>query len=97
MEYNKVHNITPTTTGKTREEILNQKSILDVRGNKAKAYVEPMEDLIAADPLLEYFNKDQIKSLITETETKMRQAAKDLDFISAARYRDELTALKKKL
>lgn len=97
MEYNRVHNITPTTTGKTREEILNQKSILDVRGNKAKAYVEPMEDLIAADPLLEYFNKDQIKSLITETETKMRQAAKDLDFISAARYRDELTALKKKL
>lgn len=97
MEYNRIHNITPTTTGKTREEILNQKSILDVRGNKAKAYVEPMEDLIAADPLLEYFNKDQIKSLITETETKMRQAAKDLDFISAARYRDELTALKKKL
>lgn len=97
MEYNRLNNITPTTTGKTREEILNQKSILDVRGNKAKAYVEPMEDLIAADPLLEYFNKDQIKSLITETETKMRQAAKDLDFISAARYRDELTALKKKL
>ena len=98
MEYNRVNDITPRTTGKTREEILNQKSILDVRGNKPKPYIEPEFDMnLAADPLMEYFSKDQIKNLITETESKMRQAAKDLDFISAARYRDELTALKKKV
>jgi excinuclease ABC subunit B len=98
MEYNRLNDITPRTTGKTREEILNQKSILDVRGNKPKPYIEPEFDMnLAADPLMEYFSKDQIKNLITETESKMRQAAKDLDFISAARYRDELTALKKKV
>jgi excinuclease ABC subunit B len=98
MEYNRVNDITPRTTGKTREEILNQKSILDVRGNKPKPYIEPEFDInMAADPVVAYLNKDQIKNLIAETESKMRQAAKDLDFISAARYRDELTALKKKV
>jgi excinuclease ABC subunit B len=98
MEYNLQNNITPRTVGKSKEDILNQKSILDIRGQKPKAYVEPEFDMdIAADPLVSYLDKDQIKSLITETEIKMRQAAKDLDFISAARYRDELTALKKKL
>jgi excinuclease ABC subunit B len=97
MEYNQIHNITPTTVGKSREEILAQKSILDVRGAKAKAYIEPEIESLAADPVLQYMNKDQIQKLVHETEAKMKQAAKDLDFISAAQYRDELLALKKKL
>jgi excinuclease ABC subunit B len=42
-------------------------------------------------------DKDQLQILIQNTEAKMKQAAKDLDFISAAQYRDELFALKKKL
>ena len=97
IEYNTLNNITPTTVGKTREEILAQKSILDIRGAKSKAYVEPEIDTIAADPVMQYMNKDQIQKLIHDTEAKMKQAAKDLDFISAAQYRDELLALKKKL
>lgn len=97
MEYNRINNITPTTVGKTRDEILAQKSILDVRGAKSKAYIEPEIDSLAADPVLQYMNKDQIQKLVHETEAKMKQAAKDLDFISAAQYRDELLALKKKL
>ena len=97
MEYNRIHNITPTTVGKTRDEIVAQKSILDVRGAKTKAYIEPEIDSLAADPVLQYMNKDQIQKLVHETEAKMKQAAKDLDFISAAQYRDELLALKKKL
>jgi excinuclease ABC subunit B len=97
IEYNTLNNITPTTIGKTREEILAQKSILDIRGAKSKAYVEPEIDTIAADPVMQYMNKDQIQKLIHDTEAKMKQAAKDLDFISAAQYRDELLALKKKL
>ncbi len=97
IEYNTLNNITPTTVGKTREEILAQKSILDIRGAKSKAYVEPEIDTIAADPVMQYMNKDQIQKLIHDTEAKMKQAAKDLDFISAAQYRDELLALKKKI
>jgi len=95
--YNKEHGITPATIKKTKEEILNQKSILDIRGKKPTAYIEPEEPSLAADPLINYMSKDQLDRLIRETEAKMKKAAKDLDFITAAQHRDELFALKKKL
>jgi len=97
MAYNEKHGIIPKTVSKTREEILNQGSILDIRGNKTNAYIEPDELSIAADPIVEYMTKDQLEKMIAETERKMKKAAKELDFISAAQYRDELFALKKKL
>ncbi|MBK8620941.1 MAG: excinuclease ABC subunit UvrB [Saprospiraceae bacterium] len=97
ITYNEEHGITPTTISKTREEILNQKSILDIRGKKPIAYVEEAIQIVAADPVVEYMNRDQIQKLISDTEYKMKQAAKDLDFITAAQLRDELMALKKKI
>jgi len=97
IAYNEKHGITPKTVSKTREEIMNQGSILDIRGKKTNAYIEPEELSIAADPIVEYMTKDQIEKMIAETERKMKKAAKELDFISAAQYRDELFALKKKL
>ncbi len=97
MAYNEEHGITPRTVSKTREEIMSQGSILDIRGNKTNAYIEPDELSIAADPIVEYMTKDQIEKMVAETERKMKKAAKELDFISAAQYRDELFALKKKL
>ena len=51
---------------------------------------------IAADPLMEYLDKDQLKHLIDQTRKKMETAAKDLDFMEAARLRDELFELEKK-
>jgi excinuclease ABC subunit B len=96
MEYNEKHNITPTTITKSREEIFNQRSILDIRG-KQDYYIEPEQPSIAADPIVAYMTRDQVEKLISETEKKMKKAAKDLDFITAAQYRDELFALKKKL
>ena len=95
-EYNFKHGITPVTLSKTREEILSKKSILDIRDIERSAYVEP-ENNMAADPLIDYLDKTQIKKLISETELKMKKAAKDLDFISAAQYRDEINMMKKKL
>jgi len=97
MAYNEEHNITPTTIFKSKEEITNQQSILDIRGKKHQVYVETEEPNIAADPLISYMDKDQLEKLIVETERKMKAAAKELDFISAAQFRDELFALKKKL
>ncbi len=96
MAYNEKHGITPTTISKTKDEIMAQKSILDIRGGKNKAYIESDEASIAADPIIKYMSKDQLDTLIIETERKMKKAAKDLDFITAAQYRDELFALKKK-
>ena len=97
MEYNEKHGITPTTVIKSREDILSQSSILDIRGKKSKAYIEPEEPSLAADPVIGYMTRDQIERMVTETEAKMKKAAKDLDFITAAQYRDELFALKKRL
>jgi excinuclease ABC subunit B len=51
---------------------------------------------MAADPLIAYLSREQLEKLIAETERKMKAAAKDLDFIAAAQYRDELLALKEK-
>ena len=97
ITYNKKHNITPTTVSKTREEIMNQGSILDIREGGKKVYVEPSEPSLAADPIVGYMTRDQIEKMMAETERKMKKAAKELDFITAAHYRDELFALKKKL
>ena len=98
MAYNDKHGITPQTIHKTREQILGQKSILDIRGGKkGKVYIEAEEASVAADPVIAYMTRDQLESVIAETERKMKKSAKDLDFIQAAQYRDELFALKKKL
>jgi excinuclease ABC subunit B len=98
MAYNEKHGITPTTILRTREEILARSSILDVREGNKKAYVEPLpESSLAADPVLNFMARDQIERIIADTDRKMKEAAKDLDFITAAQYRDEMMALKKRL
>ncbi len=97
MEYNKEHNITPRTVSKSREEILEQESILSIRGEQSMYYVESEEVDIAADPIVQYANREQLEKMIAQTESKMKKAAKELDFITAAQYRDEMAALKKRL
>jgi excinuclease ABC subunit B len=95
MSFNEANDITPRTVARTREEILKSSSILDIRG-KAKMYVEPEDLSMAADPIVDYMSKEQFEKLLNQTEKKMKEAAKELDFISAAQFRDELFSLKKK-
>ena len=95
MAYNEEHGITPKTVTKSRDEIINSKSILDIRGKKA--YVEPEEPSLAADPVVEYMDRDQLEKMKAATEAKMKAAAKELDFMAAAQFRDELFAIKKRL
>ncbi|MFT5801275.1 MAG: excinuclease ABC subunit B, partial [Nonlabens sp.] len=97
IAYNEKHGITPKTVFKSKEDIMNSSSILDVRGVQKKAYIEKDEISIAADPIVSYLNREQLEKVVKETERKMKAAAKDLDFITAAQYRDELFALKKRL
>lgn len=97
MSHNEAQGITPKTVFKSKEEILNQRSILDVRGKTPHAYIEPETVTIAADPLVSYMTRDQLEKLAQETERKMKQAAKELDFITAAQLRDDLFALREKL
>ena len=98
IAYNEENGITPMSLAKTREEILERKTILDIRGGKKKrAYVEAESTTVAADPVLSNMNRDQLERAIEETERKMKKAAKELDFMSAASYRDEMLALKARL
>jgi excinuclease ABC subunit B len=100
IAYNTLHGITPTTVVKSKGEILRQTSVADAKiGNEIKYYVEPeeLEFAEAADPIMQHMTMDQLEKLSKETERKMQKAAKDLDFMEAARLRDEFFALKKKL
>ncbi|WP_017730241.1 excinuclease ABC subunit UvrB [Nafulsella turpanensis] len=100
MEYNAEHGITPTTVLKSRESILGQTKVADSKkqevGKQKKFYAGPEEGMsVAADPVVAYMNADQLEKLIKETQKRMERAAKELDFMEAARLRDELTDLKK--
>ncbi|MBB2145955.1 excinuclease ABC subunit UvrB [Pedobacter sp. LMG 31464] len=97
ISYNLEHGITPKTVGKTREEIIEQGSILDFSEGKArsKAYVEIDEVSIAADPIIQYMTKPEMQKAIDKTRKDMQKAAKEMDFLMAARMRDEMFALEK--
>jgi excinuclease ABC subunit B len=97
ITYNEEHGITPRTVTRTREEILAQRSILDVRGVVPTAYIEKEDLNLAAEPVLAYASRSQIEKMIHQAEDNMKKASKDLDFITAAQYRDEMLALKKML
>ena len=100
IAYNTLHSITPKTIKRTREEILKQTSMADAKqifAPEAKAYVEPTEMNLAADPILEYLSKPKLEKMIGETQKRMQKAAKDMDFMEAARLRDEMFALQKKM
>ncbi len=98
IAYNLEHGITPTTVKKSIEEIMKQTSVADsnyILPNHA--YVEPEEMSIAADPIVQMMTAEQIKKMVEETQKRMMKAAKDMDFMEAARLRDEMFALQKKL
>ncbi|MFT5480944.1 MAG: excinuclease ABC subunit B, partial [Bacteroidia bacterium] len=93
MAHNLEHGITPTTIYKSKEAIMDQTSVADWK--KRPDLVEAIEVNLAADPVYQYMSKDKIQRAIEENKKMMKKAAKSLDFIEAARYRDEITALEK--
>jgi excinuclease ABC subunit B len=96
LEYNYKHNITPVTAGRKKKPLSATEVTVD--GKLVKAYVEP-EDLgsLAADPVVQYMNPEQLKKQMATLKSAMLRAAKEMDFMEAARLRDELYALEKML
>ncbi len=92
-EYNKQHNITPTTIFKSVEEIMSSTSIADVR--KRDYEKEESAFLKVAEPVIKFMTNDQRKELLEQMTEEMLTAAKDLEFERAANLRDEIEKMKK--
>ena len=99
MAYNTLHNITPTTVLKSKEQIMNQTSVADAkRGDIDAVYNNEGGELsAAADPVFDYMTIPELEKAIKETEKSMMKAAKEMEFIEAARYRDQIEDLKKRI
>jgi excinuclease ABC subunit B len=97
MEYNVEHGITPKTVFKSREAIMQQTKVADSRREAKPYYVEDDAQTLAADPVVSYMTREELEKQIGLTQKSMEKAAKDLDFMQAARLRDELADLKRML
>lgn len=95
LKYNEENNITPEQIKKSVEAIHGQTSVADTRTKASQAYIEKEEVDIAADPVIQYMSKEQLQKAMNNTRRQMEKAAKALDFIEAARLRDEMFALEK--
>lgn len=94
MAYNEEHGIVPTTVKKSKEAIMSQTGVADSKKGAKNYYVEADGTSIAADPVVAYMEKPALEKMIQKTQKTMEKAAKELDFIEAARLRDELNELK---
>lgn len=91
LAYNEAHNITPTAiNSRIRSSVFAKQA-------EPNAYIEPEERAIAADPVVQYMTKPQLEKTIQRTKKAMQEAAKKLEFMEAAQYRDELMKLEELL
>jgi len=94
LKYNQKHNITPRQIKKAKTSILGSDGAM---GTREKVYFNDEVPSIAADPVVQYMNEDALIKAIEKTKKTMKKAAKELDFIEAARLRDEMYELEKLL
>lgn len=101
LQYNEEHHIIPKQIVKEIQKTLPTSKDLTTRSlhtsSNAYIYVEPDSAVFAADPIVESMSKEQLEKSIANTTALMKQAAKQLDFIQAAQYRDEIVRLKEQL
>ena len=96
MKYNEEHGITPKQIQKGRKmtDLINANSENHI---EKCAYIEPEEKAVVADPVIEYMTRDQLEKSIGRTRKLMQEAAKKLDFVQAAQYRDEMLRMEEML
>jgi excinuclease ABC subunit B len=98
VAFNLANNITPRTVTKSKEQIMAQTSVLSIKGYDPDSPYA-IDEIVtkAAEDGEEYATIPQIEKAITKTKKEMEKAARDLDFMEAARLRDEMFSLQKKL
>lgn len=92
IKFNMDNGLVPTALVKSREAIMEQTSVAGTMKRKAKYNMEETINK-AAEEGIEYLSKDELKTKLQRTRTLMEMAAKELDFLEAARLRDEMKAL----
>jgi excinuclease ABC subunit B len=97
IAYNIANNITPRQIVKSMTSIIGQTAVASASGKAPKAYIEQEGLSIAADPVVKYMSKEQLEKAVIQARKAMEKAAKELDFIEAARLRDEMFALQEML
>ena len=95
IAYNTANDIQPVGISKSREDILKQSAVLDIRSGKSKAYIEPENISAVADPVVQHMDRKQLERTLERTKKAMLKAAKEMDFLEAARLRDETYDLEK--
>jgi excinuclease ABC subunit B len=94
IAYNEEHGQVPTALNKSKESILESTMVATTDEQLHAAYYKDKHDtLLAAEPILEYQTKAQMEERIKQIKSKMQKAAKEMDFLEAARWRDELQKL----
>ena len=93
IKYNEEHGITPTTVKKSREAIIKQTSVMDFKDGVQQPYIEKDINSFAADPIVQYMTQAELQVTIDKSKKEMEKASKDLDFIMAAKWRDDMYAL----
>ena len=96
LRYNEEHGITPQQIKKGRKMTDLISANADAH-TESRAYIEPEEKSVAADPVIEYMSRDQLEKSIERTRRQMQEAAKKLDFIQAAQFRDEMLRMEELL
>lgn len=97
QEYNEKNGITPRTIIRSRQDIFTQTKVADSKKTPKRYYIEDEEKSLAADPVVAYMPKEELTKLAETTKKAMEKAAKELEFVEAARLRDEYLALQKLL
>jgi excinuclease ABC subunit B len=97
QDYNLKHGITPTTILRSKEAILSQTKVADSKKSQRNYYIENEEVTLAADPVVAYLSKDELLKMADRTRKAMEKAAKELEFMEAAKLRDEYLAIQKML
>lgn len=96
LKYNEEHGITPQQIKKGRKmtDLISANAEAHA---EPRAYIEPEEKMTVADPIMEYMTRDQLEKSIERSRKLMQEAAKKLDFIEAAQYRDEMLRMEEML
>lgn len=96
LKYNEEHGITPQQIKKGRKmtDLISANAEAHA---EPRAYIEPEEKMAVADPIMEYMTRDQLEKSIERSRKLMQEAAKKLDFIEAAQYRDEMLRMEEML